>query len=149
VNSLNDELKETLQDATSLVEDDSAIAAAWLLMIYCHQHGTLHQNNACEGCVLASMINCSGISTERPDPLWNWDVPNPFEVGLSTNQLLWPCDPNLNLRCRKSGCYTNGGPCKHTTNPAFSLPGTQGVPAKKLLATQFEEVQDDGTITKG
>lgn len=165
MNSLNDELKETLQDATSLVEDDSAIAAAWLLMIYCHQHGTLHQDNACEGCVLASMINCSGISTERPDQLWNWDVPSPFEVGIQPegirittvkqpandelsqpgdNQLLWPCEPSLNVKCRKSGCHVNGGPCKHTTNPVFAIPGTEGVPAKELLVTQFGEVNEDG-----
>lgn len=170
VSLLNDKNSEV----NSLVEDDSAIAAAWLLMIYCHQHGTLHQNNACEGCVLASMINCSGISPERPDPLWNWDVPNPLEVGIQpeiglstegirlnvgfkqsandngpsgiyrSNQLLWPCDPNLNVKCRKSGCYVNGGPCKHTTNPVFAIPGTEGVPAKELLVTQFGEVNEDG-----
>ncbi len=30
--------------------------------------------------------------------------------------MLYPCDPNKNKTCTKSGCFINAGPCSNTTN---------------------------------
>lgn len=50
-------------------------------------------------------------------------------------------DPERNSSCAATGCYLNGGPCRHTTDPAFAIPGAKGVPAKELLAVSFREVE--------
>ena len=46
--------------------------------------------------------------------------------------LLYFCDPSKNTECRKTGCYENGGPCRHTTHAEYAdttdyaFPATQG-----------------------
>lgn len=46
--------------------------------------------------------------------------------------LLYFCDPSKNTECRKTGCYENGGPCRHTTHAeyadttGYAFPATQG-----------------------
>lgn len=62
---------------------------------------------------------------------------------LKSERLLYQCDPERNSSCAATGCYLNGGPCRHTTDPAFAIPGAKGVPAKELLAVSFREVFDD------
>lgn len=32
---------------------------------------------------------------------------------------LYKCDPNKNIRCKKTNCYQYGGECKRTTNKQF------------------------------
>ena len=34
--------------------------------------------------------------------------------------LLYFCDPSKNTECRKTGCYLNGGPCRHTTHAEYA-----------------------------
>jgi hypothetical protein len=33
---------------------------------------------------------------------------------------LYECDPEKNTECRKTGCYINGGECRHTTHAEYS-----------------------------
>lgn len=33
---------------------------------------------------------------------------------------LYKCNPSKNVKCSKSSCYQNGGPCHMTKNPEFS-----------------------------
>ena len=63
--------------------------------------------------------------------------------STASNKILYQCDPERNSSCAATGCYLNGGPCRHTTDPAFAIPGAKGVPAKELLAVSFREVFDD------
>ena len=32
----------------------------------------------------------------------------------------YPCDPEKNTDCKKTGCYERGGPCKLTLNPEYA-----------------------------
>ena len=32
----------------------------------------------------------------------------------------YPCDPEKNTSCKKTGCYERGGPCKLTLNPEYA-----------------------------
>lgn len=32
---------------------------------------------------------------------------------------LYECDPEKNTECRKTGCYINGGECRHTTHAEY------------------------------
>ena len=47
--------------------------------------------------------------------------------------LLYFCDPSKNTECKKTGCYENGGPCRHTTHAEYAdttdyaFPVTRGV----------------------
>lgn len=29
--------------------------------------------------------------------------------------IVYSCNPKKNIKCKKTGCYINGGCCKHTT----------------------------------
>ena len=35
---------------------------------------------------------------------------------------LYKCDPNKNIRCRKTNCYMYGGACKYTFDRRFKKP---------------------------
>lgn len=35
-------------------------------------------------------------------------------------QQLYVCDPEKNTRCRRIGCFLNGGPCRSTTCPRYA-----------------------------
>lgn len=35
-------------------------------------------------------------------------------------RIFYECDPSRNDKCAKSGCYINGGSCKHTSNIDFA-----------------------------
>lgn len=35
----------------------------------------------------------------------------------------YPCDPEKNTDCKKTGCYERGGPCKLTLNPEYAKEG--------------------------
>ena len=32
----------------------------------------------------------------------------------------YPCNPEKNTDCKKTGCYERGGPCKLTLNPEYA-----------------------------
>ena len=49
-------------------------------------------------------------------------------------QEFYVCDPDKNTECRKGpGCRINGGPCRYTKNPKFSLVGTLPFKAKTVV----------------
>lgn len=35
--------------------------------------------------------------------------------------LVYKCDPEKNVNCRKSSCYATGGVCNHTTDRLFAI----------------------------
>lgn len=43
-------------------------------------------------------------------------------------KVIFLCDPKKNTRCKKTSCYLNGGDCRGTLHPAFSLLDTDGKP---------------------
>lgn len=39
---------------------------------------------------------------------------------------LYLCDVNKNEQCTKTGCYINGGDCRHTTHKEFEITHDNG-----------------------
>ena len=37
----------------------------------------------------------------------------------NARQRPYPCDPEKNTKCSKTGCYINGGECRHTLNKEY------------------------------
>ena len=42
---------------------------------------------------------------------------------IERSDIIYLCDPVKNTRCKKTGCYINGGKCKHTLAFIFSKTG--------------------------
>ena len=36
------------------------------------------------------------------------------------NNMLYPCDPDKNVKCSKTGCFRTGGDCYMTSSPDFA-----------------------------
>lgn len=65
----------------------------------------------CEKCELFDDCTCT-------ETFWNSEYIPPM------NQIepvrAYPCDPEKNTDCKKTGCYERGGPCKLTLNPEYA-----------------------------
>lgn len=44
--------------------------------------------------------------------------------------ILYDCDPDKNIECRKRSCYINGGECKATHDERYKVDGTVGMTAR-------------------
>ena len=67
----------------------------------------------------------------------NKNIPN-NNPGTFTARYL--CDPTLNIACKKTQCFLNDGPCKHTTHIEFAKQ-----PIENVLLTfpmSEEEIKD-------
>jgi hypothetical protein len=41
--------------------------------------------------------------------------------GHGQRAAFWPCDPDKNKSCLKTGCFKRGGPCKLTTRTEYAI----------------------------
>lgn len=55
-----------------------------------------------------------------------------------TDKLLYFCDPSKNTECRKTGCYLNGGPCRHTTHVEYADTTDYAFPA--MQGTEWAQI---------
>lgn len=66
------------------------------------------------------------------------------------------CDPSKNTECRKTGCYENGGPCRHTTHVEYAdttdyaFPATQGTEWAQIVRCKHcknkEQIEHNGAL---
>ena len=57
--------------------------------------------------------------------------------------MLFPCDPEKNINCKKTSCYINDGPCSLTQHYEFALEDIQTTIA---IQNQVKAVPLDGSI---
>lgn len=53
----------------------------------------------------------------------HWNAPGGGNADSEVNRIrrqLFICDPNKNTECKKTSCFTIGGPCSHTTERRFA-----------------------------
>lgn len=59
--------------------------------------------------------NC-GAKMDEPAP----EAAEIINDGTYSAGNLYECDPEKNTECRKTGCYINGGECRHTTHAEYA-----------------------------
>lgn len=58
---------------------------------------------------------------------WNCGAKMDLDNAKLRADELYDCDPEKNAECRKTGCYINGGECRHTTHAEYAKEDRDGI----------------------
>lgn len=63
---------------------------------------------------------------------------------MAEPKIYFECNPVKNYVCKKTNCWLNGGPCKHTTNVEFAK--DPNAPVKLVLPVERTEAVEFGWL---